>query len=398
MKDKPVFGRTDSWFLFRLNWAASGLLLVFLLLGALMPGCERVSNKVPAEVEQTVERVKEQVAPDPRFSLFEMELQRRGDQIVVLGEVTEARAKAVLMDSLQRYGDRFEIVDNVLVLPEPALEPEVYGIVDVTVANQRREAKHQSELVNQAPYGAVVKLFKTLRGFIFVRNWDGYLGWMSKTSFQRVDSLRAARWLSGKRLIVTGQCGRVFSRPGGGGDLLARLVPGSVLLQRGRKGAEYEVELPNGRVGYVPARLVAEEERLARHVPTRQEIVRTARSFLHVPYLWGGSTTYGFDCSGLVQTVFRLNSIRLPRDANQMVLEGVAIDPGEHFEHVLPGDLLFFGPQPDRITHVAISLGGARFIHSDGEVHINSLDPDDPLFNAYRRQTFRLVKRILEDR
>ena len=359
--------------------------------------CGRISSRIPPEVEGVVERIGQRYAPDRRVTLYEIHLHKKGDQIIVSGELIDGKLESVLLDSLRRLGARYEFVDNIRVLPGPELAPKSYGIVDVTVANIRREPKNQAELVNQAVFGTVVRLFKREKGYFYIQNWDRYLGWMSKASFQQVDSLRAGAWRTGDRLVVTAEYAKVWSRPGGKGELLARVVPTSVLLKRGREGSYYQVELPSGTLGYVAAAAVLPESQLNRIHPTREGIVKTAKSFLRVPYLWGGTSVYGFDCSGFVQTVFRLNNVSLPRDASQMVRLGTEVSPGEHFEKVLPGDLLFFGPKPDRITHVGLSLGGALFIHEDAEVHINSLDPAHPLFNEYRRKTFRKVKRILQD-
>lgn len=85
----------------------------------------------------------------------------------------------------------------------------------------------------------------------------------------------------------------------------------------------------------------------------------------------------------------------LPRDASQIVREGVNLPAGDHFENLLPGDLLFFGAQPERITHCGIYMGDRLFIHSDGSVHVNSLNPNHPLYNEYRYKTLRKTKRIL---
>jgi cell wall-associated NlpC family hydrolase len=131
--------------------------------------------------------------------------------------------------------------------------------------------------------------------------------------------------------------------------------------------------------------------------PKREDIVALSYRFTGVPYLWGGNSSKGFDCSGFTQTVFKMNGWPLSRDANQQAKEGIEIVPDEKFSNVLPGDLLFFG-RGDRITHVGISLGGAQFIHANGisgDVHVNSLDSHDANYSAYRKSVFKQVRRIL---
>jgi cell wall-associated NlpC family hydrolase len=109
--------------------------------------------------------------------------------------------------------------------------------------------------------------------------------------------------------------------------------------------------------------------------------------------LWGGTSTKGFDCSGFVQTVFYMNNVFLPRDVSQMILEGEQIESSDDLSNLIPGDLLFFGSNPNRATHVGIYLGNQQFIHSDGWVHINSLNPDAENYNDYRKRTFQAVRR-----
>ena len=86
----------------------------------------------------------------------------------------------------------------------------------------------------------------------------------------------------------------------------------------------------------------------------------------------------------------------MPRDANMQVLLGKEIIPEADFSNILGGDLIFFG-SPERITHVGICLGGSYFIHCSDDVHINSLDEKDALFNAYRKRTMRHIKRIIHE-
>ena len=126
--------------------------------------------------------------------------------------------------------------------------------------------------------------------------------------------------------------------------------------------------------------IVAPEEQPAAHMARadlpalRKSLVETARGFLGVPYLWGGATEQGFDCSGLAMAVYQLNGLRLPRSSQAQSEVGQAVKVGD----LLPGDLVFFAmAAPGRVSHVGVYAGGGTFIHAPskgGRVCVETLD------------------------
>jgi len=366
------------------------------MVGGLFLHCERISPRVPGHIQEVVERVRKEHAPDPRVAIFDVRLAKKGDQLLIQGEVSRAFLRKVLLDSLQRVAQYFEIIDGLTVLPHPELGEDTCGVVKISVANLRREPKVSAEIVSQTLLGRVLRLLKRQDSWYLCQGWDQYIGWIKRGSLVVGDSALVGAWTRTKRVVVMDTWGWIREHPSPQALSVSDVVAGAFLKVVGPPQGDWlPVGLPDGRKGFIRRSLVEDYEVWQQKKTSRERILQTARSFLGLPYLWGGTSTKGFDCSGFVQTVYYLNGIHLPRDANQMYEVGTAVDPGTDFKNVRPGDLLFFGPNPRRITHVAIYLGGKRFIHSDDWVRINSLDPTDPLYNEYRHRTFRAAKRVL---
>nr|WP_299205692.1 C40 family peptidase [uncultured Brumimicrobium sp.] len=123
-----------------------------------------------------------------------------------------------------------------------------------------------------------------------------------------------------------------------------------------------------------------------------KDIIELAKSYLNAPYLWGGRTPFGIDCSGFSQTVYHQIGYRLNRDASQQVLQGSPI----HFEEQKPGDLAFFASEKTgNITHVGIILPEHKIIHAHGRVRIDTLN-EKGIFNekkAYYSHQFHSIRR-----
>ena len=152
--------------------------------------------------------------------------------------------------------------------------------------------------------------------------------------------------------------------------------------------------LPDGRVGFINKQEIELVRENQDYITQESMLIANAISMIGIPYLWGGNSSKGNDCSGFTQTVFMASGIQLPRDARQQALEGIEITPNGDWSNIREGDLLFFGKE-DRVTHVGISLGKKEFIHQGGKVAVNSLDDGSEYFSSDRLKSFLFIKRIL---
>ena len=164
------------------------------------------------------------------------------------------------------------------------------------------------------------------------------------------------------------------------------------LIEKKRKWTE--VGYPDGREGYIPSKSLENLDDYLNRPLDFDKIVRTAKSLVGRPYMWGAASPKQMDCSGFTQIVFRQHGYILQRDASMQFYEGTAVDTTNFPDNLKPGDLILFSPYPDRITHVGLYIGNYEFIHSSGRVRLDSFNPDDQHYNNYRRRSIRGVRRI----
>lgn len=246
-----------------------------------------------------------------------------------------------------------------------------YFIINTAVANVYEKPSHNSVVVTQALMGESCRILDYRDKWYLLQQWDGYEGWMyyfygieSKTQYKPT-------------LILQDMFGTVISPEKE--KIVSHLVFSSQVIAEEKHGG-YRIILPDGRKGYSHNNFGENRKQTS-----RAEIIKTARRFLGAPYMWGGKTPYGIDCSGLVQTIFKANGIDLPRDAYQQA---------EFFtnnkiveDKIKTGDLLFFC-ENDKVTHVAISTGGLNFINARGFVQDESIDKKSSQFNRNLRNLF----------
>ncbi len=213
-------------------------------------------------------------------------------------------------------------------------------------------------------------------------------------------------WQSADKIIYTDISGQAFSEASETSDPVSDLVSGNILQLLSTSGGFYKISFPDKRVGYVPIKTsfsFAQWER--RPNPNSEQILKSARAMLGVPYLWGGTSTKGVDCSGFTKMSYFLNGIILPRDASQQALVGEKIDIYEDdvvsidkcIKNLLPGDLLFFASDKKtlRVTHTAIYIGNGEFIQAAGLVRINSMISGSAKYDDFQSRTLVSARRML---
>jgi hypothetical protein len=352
------------------------------------------------EVDSLLTEARKALAPDRRTAVFDVRGELQGTDLLLRGEIQNGELKGKLLRYLKKNGS-FSIVDSLVVLPHPSLGSATMGVVSVSVANIRTKPGHGSEMGTQALLGTTVQFLKVEHGdWYLVQTPDDYLGW-SDDHIVRMTPEEYRAWAEKPKVIVTAEIAFVRTGLDSSSDPVSDVVLGGLLGLIRDVGSAFEVVFPDGRTGFLD-KSAAEPfgPWLAGARETPERIVATAKRFFGVPYLWGGTSAKGLDCSGFTKTVYYMNGVVLPRDASQQADVGKRVEVGEDFSGVRPGDLLFFGgkateQRPARVTHVAISLGGRRFIHASTYVRVNSLDPADPDYSEGRARSFLGVRRII---
>ena len=262
-----------------------------------------------------------------------------------------------------------------------------FFVVNEALCEMRKSPDHTSEQVSQAVLGSLLR--KVTGGkspdWIRVESEDGYRGWVRSWSVVGFSQADHSLYAAGPQVEIDALEAPVRERASGRSDAVRQGVLGARLPRLSRSGKWIRVLLPDGDKGFIHARDLLVDQRSLRgrrrpsHIPA---VLRTAHRFLGLPYQWGGVTPKGLDCSGLVQTVFRLHRTLLPRDSkDQMkwVRRATYIEKDPMGVH--PGHLVFFGESARKVTHVGIGLSEGRFLHAMGRVRISSLRPEHEDFH-----------------
>lgn len=373
----------------------SFLILIFISIW-ILPQCLR--HKENNHIQSVITDIKSTYAPDKRVAIFDINIQESNNEIIVTGETSSIEAYNALQDSLNNF--QTEVNFNVSLLPDSTVADKSFGIVNLSVINIRSKPGHSNELVSQSILGTPVRILKNKGYWNLIQTPDNYIGWADGTAILAVTKNDYNTWVNAKKVTYTKHFGFIWSSDKFEHSI-SDITAGSLLKLLNSSNNYYQVEFPDKRTGYIQ-KSTAEpfEQWMNNHSYSSEAIIKAAMPFFGHPYLWGGTSTKGVDCSGFTKTVYYLNGIVLQRDASQQELYGESISTENNFEELQAGDLLFFGKAETdstkkRVTHVGIYIGDLSFIHSSGRVYIDSFNPEKENYNEYRRNTLVSVRRVL---
>ncbi|MDP4221831.1 MAG: C40 family peptidase [Bacteroidota bacterium] len=376
------------------------ILTVLFILALMTPGCHRNNpravNNISESFKDELDSIGIIMVPDLREGIYDVDLRQGSSGLVLKGETDLPAAKAAITGLLKNKGVVY--TDSLVVLPDTTIIIKHWGLVSVSVCNIRLFPSYDAEMVSQALMGTPVKILKKEGDWFNVQTPDMYLGWVDTDAIESKTLKEFSRWKASSRLFYIKKTGDIHAD-----QLSARqvsdIIVGCIIELAGESGNLYSVVLPDGRKGFINKGDVIPFEKLSPETYLTAENLRnSAESFMGIPYLWGGTSSKGFDCSGFVKTVYFLNGMILSRDASQQFLHGTRIRRSFYPDSLKTGDLLFFGSSKNgrpRATHVGMYLGNTEFIHCSGMVKINSLDSTRSNFSRFRRNSFLGVRRIL---
>jgi len=247
-----------------------------------------------------------------------------------------------------------------------------YGICQLSIVSLRFEASDKSELVSQVLYGEVFKVIEHRKKWSKIRlAFDSYEGWIDNKQFvfitkEEYDDIAKSKPILSTDLVefVEDNSKQLYPIP------IGSSLNGLSLLNHSHDGNTTSVISP------------------------KSELIKTAFLYLNAPYLWGGKTPFGIDCSGFTQMVYKLNGHKLLRDASLQATQGEALSFIEESE---PGDLAFFDNAEGDIVHVGIIMEDNYIIHAHGKVRIDRLDHSG-IYNTEKNShthKLRVIKKII---
>ncbi|TJZ52424.1 NlpC/P60 family protein [Sphingobacterium olei] len=384
----------------------TALILIFLIsLGVTSEAQAQVDSTQYHRIVQIIDENSRVIAPDKRTKILEIAAENISDNQYII-QTTEKDAVIFLQQKLSAVPAKVTFK----TLPDSSVGDQVHGIINLSVANLRTQPSHAAEMATQVLLGTQVDILQKNGGDFRIRTPEGYIAWVPTSSVTAMTKTELSIWKKKPKLIYIEEFGRSYSAANSSSQRISDLVYGNILSLLLEESEYYKVEYPDKRIAYIlKDEAVLFEKWVDSRQATPENVILSAKSMLGLPYLWGGTSVKGVDCSGFTKTSFYMNGFVIPRDASQQVLAGEKIEildeegnfsPALALKNLNPADLLFFAAGKNknpnaRITHVALYLGNGEFIHAAGTVRINSMLKDSKNYDDFQSRTVVAARRYI---
>lgn len=353
---------------------------------------------------EIVERLRHEYFADTSQTHLDLSVRQQGDTVTLSGTVLDRPAADFLLGALHQRLPNVHWRDE--LSPLVAGPDYSWAIAQRAVLDVRREPSNHAERVTQILFGEPVEILREVNGWAFVRLRDGYLGWTQPDRLLICTPEAVNDWRTSFTHIVRQPLLACYTDRSGEPHQQVMLLPFGTRVQvDGSHGPYRRIRLPDGGARWVAATgLVAANELVHTGIEGLHTVVDWAHASIGTPYLWGGKTPFGYDCSGLVQVLFWMIGVDLRRDAHQQAGEGLAVE----FDEIQFGDCLFMDTSATEIdlhgardrlqvTHVVLALGDGEFLHAAGRDGVirRSFDPQSPLYVRTARERFLGARRYV---
>ena len=374
---------------------------LIIVLITMLISCQKPVQNVSDIVYTINDSIKKVYAPDKRVAIYDLQFEQEHDKLIVSGETDREKAIADLIENLTKKG--INVVNQTTLLPDASIGLFNYAVVNNSVANIRSNPKHSGELATQAILGMPLKVLKIEGDFYLVQSPDAYISWVDHGGVTLLTAEQFESWNKSPKVIFTNTFGFVYKKPNDELHKISDIVLGAQLSLLEETPDYYKVGYPDKRQGYLKkSESQVYENWINKVQPSGSLLELYAKELLGVPYLWGGTSTKGMDCSGFTKTVYLMNGYVIPRDASQQIMAGENVDADLKFTDLEKGDLMFFGKKAtdstrQRVTHVGIWLdnGQGEFIHASGRVKLGSISPESVNYDQFNTNRYLGSRRYL---
>jgi hypothetical protein len=352
-----------------------------------------------AELQKLLDNVKQEYIPDKRIKVFDIEVDNHEKQPVLKGVTSDTAAyNAIVKTAMESYGNDF--VNKIELLPAKDLGDKTYGVITISVADIRVKGEFSAEMATQAILGTPIRILQKDR-WSRIQTPDGYIAWTEGINYQPMTKQEYENWKNAEKIIFTDYFGFSYSEPDVQSQTVSDLVSCNILKHEGETSDFYKVSYPDGRKAYIlKKQSMRYDDWLGSITVSGENFVKKGFTLMGIPYVWGGTSAKGMDCSGFTKTVALMHGIILMRDASQQAYTGIPVDISTGYGNLQAGDLMFFGKKAEndkkeRVRHVAFYIGNNKFIHASGYIRVNSLDPNAPDYDEGNAKEFIRACRII---